>query len=143
MEFIPSKGLVARVGRRIAELREDASLTQQHLADRMGFSPQYLRRVEAGGVNLSIMSLERFADALDVHVVDLFEAPRSMGQRNPGRPPKHRASVLPSVRAAKPEPVTSSSHQEPSSDEVPPKALPAVLTFEPREGIDDVEGDDQ
>ena len=75
-------------GRRIAELREDAGLTQQRLAERLGVSPQYLRRVESGGVSLSIKSLVRFADALEVAVVDLFEPPRRPGKRNPGRPPK-------------------------------------------------------
>ncbi len=81
---------IANVGRRVAELREAAGLTQQSFADRMELSPQYLRRVESGGVNLSIKSLVRFADGLGVELFELFEAPRRRGRRNPGRPPKRK-----------------------------------------------------
>ena len=90
MEFIPDNGLVRQVGRRIAEIREQADLTQQQLADRLGISPQYLRRVESGGANLSIISLEKFAKGLGVEVVELFTPPQAMGKRNPGRPPKRK-----------------------------------------------------
>jgi transcriptional regulator with XRE-family HTH domain len=73
--------------------REDAGLTQQQFADRLEVSPQYLRRVESGGANLSVKSLLRFASGLGVEVADLFEAPRRVGKRNPGRPPKKRAGT--------------------------------------------------
>lgn len=88
MSGLTSEELIQNVGRRIAELREDADLTQQVFADRLGMSPQYLRRVESGGMNLSIKSLVRFADGLGVAVVDLFAVPHRTVKRNPGRPPK-------------------------------------------------------
>ena len=44
--------------------------------------------MESGGVSLSIRSLVRFADALEIAGMDLFEPPQRPGKRNPGRPPK-------------------------------------------------------
>ena len=40
---------------------------------------------------MSLKSLARFADGLDVEVVDLFAAPRRVERRNPGRAPKRRS----------------------------------------------------
>ena len=62
-------------------------MTQQQLADVMGISPQYLRRVESGGANLSIKSLAKFAHALAVEVAELFVVPSGREPRRPGRPP--------------------------------------------------------
>ena len=49
-------------------------------------SAQYLRRVEAGEVNLSIRSLVKFAHAFKAEVEALFEVPRSRQRRGRGRP---------------------------------------------------------
>lgn len=82
--------LVRDVGRRIAELREERDLTQQALADAMDISPQYLRRVEAGQVNMTIRSLAKFGAGLSVPVSDLFVAPSRRRARPPGRPKRSR-----------------------------------------------------
>lgn len=76
------------VGRRIAELREGAGLTQQQFAERLEMSGQYLRRVEAGEINLSIRSLVKFAQAVRVEVESLFVPPENWRRRGRGRPPK-------------------------------------------------------
>ena len=62
---VPTPTLHELIGRRIAKLREDAELTPQHPV--------------------------RFAKALEVAVVDLFESPRRPGKRNPRRPSKKPA----------------------------------------------------
>lgn len=73
------------VGRRISELRESRGWTQEHLAERAGFSAKYVQHVEGGSANLTIRSLVRLANLLRVPVSDLFEPPRSQ-RRRPGRP---------------------------------------------------------
>ncbi len=74
------------VGRRVAELR---SGTQEELAERLGVSIKYLQRIEAGRPNLTIRSLVRIANALEVPVAELFDRPESLESRT-GRPPRPR-----------------------------------------------------
>jgi predicted transcriptional regulator len=55
----------------IADLRRGA-MTQAELARKVGVSPKYVQRVEAGKQNITIASLVRFANALGVHPEHLF-----------------------------------------------------------------------
>jgi transcriptional regulator with XRE-family HTH domain len=81
--------LLRRIGRRIAELRGERELTQEEFAGRLDFSVKYTQRVEAGRQNLSVGSLVKLANTLDVAVADLFKKPRTL-RANKGRPPKRR-----------------------------------------------------
>lgn len=75
------------VGRRVAELRKSRELTQQSLAERIGdVTPQYVGLVEQGRQNLTIETLTKVANALDVEVRALFEPPQSMAPARRGRP---------------------------------------------------------
>ena len=80
--------LKADVGRRIAEVRAERDRTQQWLAERLDMSPQYVRRVESGGANLSLASMVKFARALGVDAATLLERPTSRKRPKPGRPRK-------------------------------------------------------
>jgi transcriptional regulator with XRE-family HTH domain len=81
--------LLRRIGRRIAELRVERALTQEEFAGRLDYSVKYTQRIEAGRQNLSVGSLVRLANALDVAVADLLKTPRTL-QANKGRPPRRR-----------------------------------------------------
>lgn len=84
--------VLADLGRRVQELREARGLTQDALAEQLSITPQYLRAIEAGGVNLKTRWLVRFANALGcVGVGELFEPPQSRESRGPGRPRRKRA----------------------------------------------------
>ena len=76
---------VKNVGRRVAELRAKAGLTQDQQAERLGFTLKYLQRIEGGGENLTVRSLVKIANALGVPVTDLFRQPKTK-QAGPGRP---------------------------------------------------------
>ena len=76
-----------KVGRRIAELRQGAELTQEQLAAKLKITLKYLQRVEAGRHNLSVDSLVRFSRVLKAEPKALFEEPRSL-MVNVGRPRK-------------------------------------------------------
>jgi transcriptional regulator with XRE-family HTH domain len=74
------------VGRRIAELREERSLTQEQLSVLLASSSQWVSQLESGR-NMTVNSLVRVANALRVPVEQLFEAPRSAAhERRAGRP---------------------------------------------------------
>lgn len=63
-----------QIGRAIAKFRRAHSMTQAALARKVSVSVQYVQRVEAGKQNLTISSLVRFANALEVephHLVAL------------------------------------------------------------------------
>ncbi len=70
---------MATVGRRVAELRRQRGLSQEALAGLLDRDPRWLARIEAGGQNVTIRTLVRLANALDVHAADLLRAGRREG----------------------------------------------------------------
>jgi transcriptional regulator with XRE-family HTH domain len=77
---------IKSVGRRIAELREAAGLTQDQLAELIEMEPANLRPIEGGRRNMTIRTMCRIATALGCSVPDLFAPPTSHARRGPGRP---------------------------------------------------------
>ncbi|MGD0454494.1 MAG: helix-turn-helix transcriptional regulator [Solirubrobacteraceae bacterium] len=57
------------VGRALRELRKQAGLTQEQVAERMGTSSTYLSRLEAGQRDIRLSTVLRLLDALgsDLH----------------------------------------------------------------------------
>ncbi len=64
MSQVPIEETV-RLGKRIAELREDRGMTQKDLADRAGLSVTFLSEVENGKRNISMGKLLSIADQLE------------------------------------------------------------------------------
>lgn len=61
---------------RIKELLKSKGLTQIELADKLGVTRSAVVSVLTG--NPTIATLERIADVLDVHLLDLFEDDREL-----------------------------------------------------------------
>jgi ribosome-binding protein aMBF1 (putative translation factor) len=80
---VQTSTLLARVGRRIAELRGDR--TQQELAERLDCDVRDLQRIEAGARNVTIKTLVDIANALRVDPAELFAMPAKRRRRT-GRP---------------------------------------------------------
>lgn len=55
-----------RAGIAIRDAREEAGLTQTELAARIGIAQSALSRIEAGRANLTLGTLQRVTDALDL-----------------------------------------------------------------------------
>ncbi len=64
-----------KLGRRIAELRARAGLTQEALAEKSGYSADFISLVERGKNSPSVAGLARIAAALKVEVRSLFAFP--------------------------------------------------------------------
>jgi transcriptional regulator with XRE-family HTH domain len=62
------------VGKNVRRARLAAGLTQEQLAERSGFSQQYLSGLEQGKRNPTIVSLYELAMALGVSHMDLVSA---------------------------------------------------------------------
>ena len=63
------------IGARIKELRRQAGLTQEALAERVGLDSRHLSRLEVGRHFPSLQTLELIANALNVQLVELFQFP--------------------------------------------------------------------
>ncbi len=59
------------VGRNAARLRAAAGRTQEQLAERSGFSQQYISKLEQGRRNPTVVMLYELAEALGVSHVEL------------------------------------------------------------------------
>jgi transcriptional regulator with XRE-family HTH domain len=61
------------LGKRISDLRKAKGLTQEQLAEKSGYSTEFVSLVERGVNAPSVAGLEKIAKALGVEVKDLFE----------------------------------------------------------------------
>jgi transcriptional regulator with XRE-family HTH domain len=70
----PKRQLSARLifARNVRKERLARILSQERLAELSGLHRTYVGSVERGERNISIDNIERLANALDVHVVDLL-----------------------------------------------------------------------
>lgn len=60
------------VGRNVKAARQQAGLSQEQLAERSGFSQQYLSGLERGHRNPTIVSLYEIAQALGTTPIELL-----------------------------------------------------------------------
>ena len=63
------------VGSNVKELRTKLGWTQEQLAERSGFSQQYISGLEQGRRNPTIVSVFELAQSLGVTVLDLLRPP--------------------------------------------------------------------
>jgi transcriptional regulator with XRE-family HTH domain len=79
-----------KIGRKIAELRRGAGLTQAELAERLHVSVERVSRIEREG-NLTVHTIVMVANALHVTAAELWTEPApeaGEGKRPRGRPRK-------------------------------------------------------
>jgi transcriptional regulator with XRE-family HTH domain len=63
-----SQALLENIGYAVAKRRAELDLSQEQLAERAGLHRTYVSDVERGMRNLSVLTLERLADALDIPI---------------------------------------------------------------------------
>ena len=62
-----------KLGKRIYELRIEKSLSQEKLALKANIDRAYMHLIEKGKTNVSIELIEKIANALEIHIKELFE----------------------------------------------------------------------
>jgi len=75
--------LYTLLGRQIARFRHRAGLTQEELAEKTGYSVDFIGLVERGINAPTVARLEDVARAVGVEVWELFKAARSWESGNP------------------------------------------------------------
>jgi transcriptional regulator with XRE-family HTH domain len=66
---------VRGLGQRIRQLREDRSWTLEKAAEAMNLDPTQLAKIEAGKINVTLVTIVRIADGLGVAVKEVFVQP--------------------------------------------------------------------
>ncbi len=61
------------VGKRIKELRNTLGISQEELASRACLDRTYITSVESGKRNISIVNIEKIANALNVTLKEFFD----------------------------------------------------------------------
>ena len=62
-----------KIGQRIRQIREQKKMTQKELSDLADLDRSYITSVENGQRNISIINLEKLANALGVPLCELFK----------------------------------------------------------------------
>ncbi len=62
-----------KLGLRIKELRKKQSLSQEELADIAGLDRTYINSVENGKRNISLINIEKIANAFGLSLKDFFD----------------------------------------------------------------------
>lgn len=57
-----------RIGRRVAQLRAEAGMTQRQLAEAAGLSHPHIARIELGAYNVGVDTLQAIANAFGKNV---------------------------------------------------------------------------
>lgn len=69
------KSVIIELGKRIARLRKEQSLTQAQLSDLAEMEESALRRVELGGTNPTFKTLLRISKGLQISLKELLDFP--------------------------------------------------------------------
>ncbi len=93
------KNLLTNLNRRIAELRIEAGLTQEQLAEKIGVPLRALQYWEADRT-ISLPYLIKLARTLGRDPADFFEPPRVKHVKK-GRPSKNKYALYPKTAAPK------------------------------------------
>jgi transcriptional regulator with XRE-family HTH domain len=75
--------LQARIGRRLAELREAAGVSQHALATAIGVTSQFVSRLESGERAPSLKVIEAIATRLKIDPADLMRSDLATDSRDP------------------------------------------------------------
>jgi len=62
-----------KIGRKIAELRKEANLTQEKLAEKVGLDRTYIGYLEKGDRSPSVETANKIARALGVKIDEIFK----------------------------------------------------------------------
>lgn len=61
-----------KLGKRIRKLREEKGFSQEKLAELCGLHRTYVSTVELGKRNISLVNIEKIANALNCQIKDFF-----------------------------------------------------------------------
>lgn len=66
------KEILVKFGKKIMELRNSLGISQEELADKAGLHRTYIGMIERAEKNVTLINIEKIANALDVNIKELF-----------------------------------------------------------------------
>lgn len=64
--------ILKKLGERIKQLRKEAGISQEKLAELAGLDRTYINSVENGRRNISIINMEKICIALEISLTEFF-----------------------------------------------------------------------
>lgn len=72
-KMIKKEDILFKIGLKIRKLREEKNVSQQDLAAICNFEKSNMSRIEAGKTNLTIWTLIKIAQSLQVKLIDIVD----------------------------------------------------------------------
>ncbi len=72
-EIMTTDQILKQIGKNIKKIRAEKGILQQDLAAMCNFEVSTMSRIEAGGSNFTVGTLNKIADALKVEIADLLK----------------------------------------------------------------------
>ncbi|MEE3999710.1 helix-turn-helix transcriptional regulator [Tenacibaculum sp. FZY0031] len=67
------QNILIKFGERVREIRKEKSLSQEELAHKADLHRTYIGMIERAEKNITLINIQKIANALEVKVTDLFE----------------------------------------------------------------------
>ena len=71
--MISDTEILKKFGQKVRQLRKDRNISQEELADKAGLHRTYIGMIERAEKNITLLNLEKIANALEVSIKDLFD----------------------------------------------------------------------
>lgn len=68
------KYILIKFGERVREIRKEKGLSQEQLSFKAGLHRTYIGMIERAEKNITLVNIEKIANALDVSIYDLFNS---------------------------------------------------------------------
>jgi transcriptional regulator with XRE-family HTH domain len=72
--YYRNKILLEKIGARMKKIREEKGISQEEMANELGFNQGYISKFESGQRNSSVSHVAAFAKMLNISVCSLFES---------------------------------------------------------------------
>jgi len=67
------QNILIKFGERVREIRKEKGLSQEELAHRADLHRTYIGMIERAEKNITLINIEKIADALEINIKELFQ----------------------------------------------------------------------
>lgn len=75
--MISDSNILKKFGDRVRDLRKQLSLSQEELAEKAGLHRTYIGMIERAEKNITLVNIEKIANALEISIKDFFHDSRT------------------------------------------------------------------
>ncbi|MGM0582251.1 MAG: helix-turn-helix domain-containing protein [Bacteroidota bacterium] len=75
--MISNSNILKKFGDKVRDLRKQRNLSQEDLADKAGLHRTYIGMIERAEKNITLINVEKIANALEISIKDFFHDSRT------------------------------------------------------------------